>query len=199
MLRKQLQASKSELQIMVQRNTSLQETISKLDALSTRDNIDISMSSEYASGLPSMSYLSTTLGSGEFMKTIDPQQSAQIHEGILQLQRHLSKHKLRSKMFEDMSGIFRCAYLSAVSVQVSSTDGSSSWLHTAPPYGKIVEVIRKSYEESMSLLEEQIESCLGVIRHNNSYMTELRTRLEDTLRALYKYAPSMNFCLYPLD
>ena len=170
------------------KNDSLCDTISSLEAFSNGDTHDLSMSTEYPTGLSNISYLSTTLGSGDFLKTIDPQQSAQIHEGILQLQRHLSKYRLRAKMFEDMCNVFRGAYLTAITLPSAHEAGQkSSAPLTVAPHGRVLEVVRKSYEESMSLLEEQVESCLGVIRQNNSYMTELRTRLEDTLRALYKY------------
>lgn len=201
-----MQASRAELQVKNERNASLIETLSSLEVLSRRDSSELSMSTEFSTnGLPNMAYLSSTLGSGEFLKTIDPQQSAQIHEGILQLQRHLSKYRLRAKMFEDMSNIFRSAFLAAVSTHHTTEGGPNSyWMLSAAPYGRIVEVVRKSYEESMSLLEDQVESCLGVIRQNNSYMTELRTRLEDTLRALYRcvlyvkaiYVYLFHLCLY---
>jgi predicted nucleic acid-binding Zn-ribbon protein len=194
-LRRALAAAKGEAQLLTQRNGHLVDTVSSLEALAQRSSAaaDSSLGDMGRTGqLPGIAHLTSTLGSGEFLKSLDPQHSTQIHEGILQLQRHLGKYRLRAKMFEEMSDIFRGAYLScAAGVPVGSTNANSSSarngiLVQSPPYGRVVEAVRKSYEESMSLLEEQVESCLGVIRQNNAYMTELRTRLEDTLRALYK-------------
>ena len=185
----QLKSSRSEVHLLQEQNNNLQSTLSKLDVLSQKTSNDISMSGEYPSGFPGISHLSSTLGSGDFLKSIDAQQSTQIHEGILQLQRHLGKYRHRAKMFEELSNIFRSAYVSCTTTQASRASSQDvSPITFSFPYGRVVEAIQKSYEDSTSLLEEQIESCLGVIRQNNSYMMELRTRLEDTLHALYRYA-----------
>lgn len=188
-VRRQLQNAKTEIDSLRQKNSSLVETINSLEVLTRRGSSENSLSGDCNTVLPNMSLFSTTLGSGEFLKTIDSQQSTQIHEGILQLQRHLSKFRVRSKMFEDISNIFRASYLNLVTAPNSSSESKAMALLVAnsSSYSSLIDVLRKSYEESMSILEEQIESCLGVIRQNNSYMTELRSRLEDSLKALYRY------------
>ena len=167
---------------MQRQRGGLQEAMSKLESVVDRYS-DHAVADTSAAGILSFAAAS---GNSEnpLMQSSSSMQIQTQHEGILQLQRQLNKFRTRARMMEDVSEVYRAAFVAATSAQPSASSDRDDPIRA--PFSKALVAIRRSYEEEISHLEEEIDTCQGVIRQNNSYMTELRTRLEDTLRTIYR-------------
>lgn len=172
-LKKQLQSSRDENAAVQHQLNSFREAQAKLESILEHYRDKNQSTSDSSHGTLTNLITETNLQA----------YPSQAHEGILQLQRQLNKYRIRSRIHEEVSDVYRSAFVAALTSHNRSTENTV----VIAPSGKIIEIVRKSYEDGMSALEEEVESGLGIIRQNNSYMNELRARLEDTLKTIYRH------------
>jgi hypothetical protein len=98
--------------LLVSQRQGMQDTLTKVEEL-LNQKLDTSLSiNQYTTA--DVTFLSNMISKGDFLKSPDAPESAQIHEAILHLQRLLNKFRLRSRMFEDVAAIYRVAYVSSL-------------------------------------------------------------------------------------
>lgn len=89
----------------------------------------------------------------------------------------------RCSILEEILNIYRKGLFELSShSKVHSRDGD--WIE------RDIELIRRSYVEELRAFEAEIESLCQQLVQSESYRSEIRIRLDDALRALYRY----DFC-----
>jgi chromosome segregation ATPase/uncharacterized protein YdbL (DUF1318 family) len=175
-LRATVKELRDEVVGVTRHRNSLQEALLKLESVLDR-NFQAGGLSDISMNTSQLLDMSTGDASIKLSQGLN-------QEGILQLQRQVSKYRTRSRVLEDVSDIYRNALMNSVGGGESS-EGIPALLE-ARITSRLVDAVRKGYEDAIASQNEQIDGYLGVIRQNNSYMNELRTRLEETLRAMYR-------------
>jgi peptidoglycan hydrolase CwlO-like protein len=167
-LRKDLAHSAKELKAANHHRAVLRDTIDevekqvrqKTDALADTQSVSISMS---------------------YMHTDDSES----------LHRMISRYRARSLAMEELVAIYRAGVLALYAD--GSTYGAANHAWTDEPDGlgvgwieREINTVKRSYDEEVRVLEVEVGELHGKLRQSNSFVTELRRRFEENMRAMYK-------------
>ena len=130
-----------------------------------------------------------------------PATNSSADQDFEQLSRKLQRYQRRMQAVEELNGIYRKGLLALY------TDGSfygalqyeakKLYRDQNSDHGWIeqeVALITKGYLEEIELLEKECDDLIAQVKQGDSYRAELRIRLEDTLRALYRYGRNAHAC-----
>ena len=109
------------------------------------------------------------------------------------LRKQVGRFKARATAMEALVGIYRTGLIALypdgssygtaqfTALERSSYGFPSGWAESE------VAAVRNSFEEEIHLFESVVDELRGRLRQGASYISELRKRLEESLRANYKY------------
>jgi hypothetical protein len=190
-LQREIKALQQELDAVRHHRTVLQDSVSQLELLVYRD------SDEYHNTSHAQNYSASFTGST----------SGATHTGVTgdvdQLALQLNRLERKQQSLDELIAVYRKGLLGLYadgsfygSTQYSSLKSAHGFQGTAAGSSgsgsgsgwieREIELIKKSYVTEIEVLEKYCGSLSARVRQGESYCSELRVRLEDTLRALYK-------------
>jgi hypothetical protein len=190
-LQREIKALQQELDAVRHHRTVLQDSVSQLELLVYRD------SDEYHNTSHAQNYSASFTGST----------SGATHAGVTgdvdQLALQLNRLERKQQSLDELIAVYRKGLLGLYadgsfygSTQYSSLKSAHGFQGTAAGSSgsgsgsgwieREIELIKKSYVTEIEVLEKYCGSLSARVRQGESYCSELRVRLEDTLRALYK-------------
>jgi chromosome segregation ATPase len=109
------------------------------------------------------------------------------------LRRMVSRYRARSLAMEELVAIYRAGILALYADGSSYGAANHAWTDDAQQDGlgvgwieREINTVRRSYDEEVRILEAEVNELRGKLRQSNSFVTELRRRFEDNMRAMYR-------------
>jgi hypothetical protein len=174
----QVHALQQELDAVRHHRTVLQNSVAEMESLVFKDDLDKNAFGDSSRWIASAKHTTTET-------TAD--------QDFEQLSRKFQRHQRRTQAVEELNGIYRKGLLALYAdgtfygalqyeARKHNRDQSSDhgWIE------REVTLITQGYLEEIELLERECETLLVEVKQGESYRGELRVRLEDTLRALYR-------------
>lgn len=177
-LLRQVHSLQQELDAVRHHRTVLQNSIAEMESLVFKDDLD----------KESFGDSSRWIASGKHTSS----ETTTDHD-FDQLSRKFQRHQRRAQAVEDLNAIYRKGLLALYAdgtfygslqyeAKKHSRDQSSDhgWIE------REIALVTQGYLTEIELLEKECESLMVELKQGESYRGELRVRLEDTLRALYR-------------
>eukprot|EP01041_Mallomonas_annulata_P002275 gene2275-4425_t len=214
-LRKEITTLRQEVRAVSHHRSVLREAIDQMEAqlkrrAETYNTNTNNTNTELTLGLRSSSPLPMSMrggsggggGGGGGMFGLEPKQ--QLDESMTSgrapdinsdddiLRKQVARFRARSSAMETLVGIYRSGIIALYPdgssyglAQFENLERSETGLNTGWAESE-VNAIRRSFEEETQLLESEVEELRGRLKQGASYISELRKRLEESLRANYK-------------
>ena len=203
-LRRELASVKQELRSVSHHRGVLREAIDQLEGQLKR-RFDVPLDSS-----PGGVYTaSPSLGRGDAGGPgIDPKQ--QLDDSMTSgkaperssdddvLRKQVARFRARSSAMEALVAIYRAGVIALYpdgssygATQMAALDRSGRGFSGGWAEGEVA-LIRRSFEEEIRLLEAEVDELRGRLKQGASYISELRKRLEESLRANYKCVKSLS-------
>ena len=105
------------------------------------------------------------------------------------LRKQVARFRARSAALEEVVSIYRSGLMA---LYPDGSSYSATQMNAADKAGKggwaagEVALLRRSFEDELKLLEAEVDELRGRLKQGASYISELRKRLEESLRANYK-------------
>jgi chromosome segregation ATPase len=185
-LQREIRALQQELDAVRHHRTVLQDSVSQLELLVYRDSDEYHSSSHKYSA--SLTAPTPATGAGSGAGDLD------------QLALQVNRLERRQQSLDELIAVYRKGLLGLYadgsfygSTQYASLKSAHGFQATGLGGGsgggwieREIDLIKKSYVTEIEVLEKYCGSLSARVRQGESYCSELRVRLEDTLRALYK-------------
>ena len=190
-LNREVKTLREELDAVRHHRTVLQDSVSQLEGLVYRDETkDNSRESRHLNHRWSSADNSSTDQDFEYLRRqlVRYQRKQQATDELVSIYR-----KGLLGLYADGSFYGRLQHAGLKESKSSAVGVEIGWIE------KDIALVRQCYLEEIELLEGQCDDLLVQIKQGESYRSELRVRLEDTLRALYRYFNSFICYTYSVD
>mmetsp|Transcript_25316 Transcript_25316/g.37308 ORF Transcript_25316/g.37308 Transcript_25316/m.37308 type:complete len:934 (-) Transcript_25316:137-2938(-) len=177
-LNREVKTLREELDAVRHHRTVLQDSVSQLEGLVYRDETkDNSRESRHLNHRWSSADNSSTDQDFEYLRRqlVRYQRKQQATDELVSIYR-----KGLLGLYADGSFYGRLQHAGLKESKSSAVGVEIGWIE------KDIALVRQCYLEEIELLEGQCDDLLVQIKQGESYRSELRVRLEDTLRALYR-------------